>query len=254
MFNERRTATLELNPAPVRRVVDGPMSHPRATKASSETVVLIASAQADLRRAWRLGVRAGVAVEVADHAQLVRHVTHRKPGVLLLDLELPQLGGLSGVAVLRRLEPSTKVVVLAARPLDREGVAALKLGALGYCDRAIPPSLLSRALEAVQSGEVWVGRKLTSYLLDELSALTDECAAAAAGAEPEDLGRRLECLTPRERDIIGELGAGASNKEIAQKFSVTERTVKAHLTAIFRKLGISGRLQAALFVAGRAAN
>lgn len=253
MFNERRSATLEIGPAPVRRAPEASISHPRATRTSSETVVLIASAQADLRRAWRLGVRAGVAVEVADHAQLVRHVTHRKPGVLLLDLELPQLGGLSGVAVLRRLEPATKVVVLAARPEDREGVALLKLGALGYCDRAIQPALLSRALEAVQGGEVWVGRKLTSYLLDELSALTEECAAAA-DASPEDFGRRLECLTPRERDIIGELGAGSSNKEIAQKFSVTERTVKAHLTAIFRKLGISGRLQAALFVAGRAAN
>ena len=152
---------------------------------------------------------------------------------------------MDGVPGLRALQPATKIIVLADHPDEREGLVALKIGAQGYCDRAIAPALLCKALEAVHNGEVWVGRKLTSHLLDELSALTEELGDRAS---PGDLDRRLEGLTPRERAIVAELSAGASNKEIAQKFAVTERTVKAHLTAVFRKLGISGRLQVALFM------
>ena len=152
---------------------------------------------------------------------------------------------MKGVSGLRALQPATKIVVLAGNPDEKEGLVALKIGAQGYCERAIAPALLAKALEAVHNGEVWVGRKLTSYLLDELSALTE---ALGEQPSPSEIDRRLEGLTPRERAIVAELGAGASNKEIAQKFDVTERTVKAHLTAVFRKLGISGRLQVALFM------
>jgi DNA-binding NarL/FixJ family response regulator len=152
---------------------------------------------------------------------------------------------MEGISGLRALQPATKIVVLAGQPDEKEGLVALKIGAQGYCDRAIAPALLGKALEAVYSGEVWVGRKLTSHLLDELSALTEALGEPASAG---DIDRRLEGLTPRERAIVAELGAGASNKEIAQKFDVTERTVKAHLTAVFRKLGISGRLQVALFM------
>ena len=234
-------------------------AHPRAGLASADPVrhgqyewaarsaplVLIASAVSSVRRAWRDGAQAFAAVEVADHGQLLCCLTPRPPAILLLDLDLPQLGGMDGVPGLRALQPATKIIVLADHPDEREGLVALKIGAQGYCDRAIAPALLCKALEAVHNGEVWVGRKLTSHLLDELSALTEELGDRAS---PGDLDRRLEGLTPRERAIVAELSAGASNKEIAQKFAVTERTVKAHLTAVFRKLGISGRLQVALFM------
>jgi DNA-binding NarL/FixJ family response regulator len=198
-----------------------------------------------VRKAWREGAQSFAAVEVADHAQLLCCLTPRAPAVLLLDLDLPQLGGMDGIAGLRALQPATKIVVLADHPDEREGLLALKIGAKGYCDRSIAPGLLGKALEAVQSGEVWVGRKLTAHLLAELSALTEGLGARTSSA---DIDRRLELLTPRERAIVAELGAGASNKDIARKFAVTERTVKAHLTAVFRKLGVFGRLQVALFM------
>jgi len=227
---------------------NGLSDRPRSESvARSAPVVLIASAVSTVRKGWREGAQAFAAVEVVDHAQLLCSLTPQPPAVLLLDLGLPHLGGMAGVPGLRRLQPATKIVVLTGRTDEREGLAALKMGVLGYCDRAIPPALLGKALEAVQSGEVWVGRKLTSHLLDELSALT-VAVGSPPSLSPSGIDRRLECLTPRERAIVAELGAGASNKEIAQKLAVTERTVKAHLTAVFRKLGISGRLQVALFM------
>ena len=246
MSHDRKFSTLS-NGHPRAGLADaGPMRHAQYEwAAESAPLVLIASSVSSVRKAWREGAQAFAAVEVADHGQLLCCLTPRPPAILLLDLDLPQLGGMDGVSGLRALQPATKIIVLASNPDEREGLVALKIGAQGYCDRGIPPALLSKALEAVHNGEVWVGRKLTSHLLDELSALTD---ALGEQPSPGEIDRRLEGLTPRERAIVAELGAGASNKEIAQKFAVTERTVKAHLTAVFRKLGISGRLQVALFM------
>lgn len=246
MMHDRRSSTLPDGHLQAGLAGAAPIRHPRYEwAAQSPPLILIASSVSSVRKAWREGAQGFAAVEVADHAQLLCCLTPRPPAVLLLDLDLPNLGGMEGVSGLRALQPATKIVVLAGDTDEKEGLAALKIGAQGYCDRAIAPALLGKALEAVQAGEVWVGRKLTSHLLEELSALTE---ALGERASPGDIDRRLECLTPRERAIVAELGAGASNKEIAQKFAVTERTVKAHLTAVFRKLGISGRLQVALFM------
>ena len=217
----------------------GSVSHVRARP---DSVVLIASPQPRLRKLWREGIHGFAVAEVAHHGELVRRIGDRVAAVVLLDLELPDLGGMDGVAALQRLRPTAKVVVLTPRPDDSEGVIALKIGARGYCDRNISPVLLGKALTAVQNGEIWIGRKLTSRLLDELTAL----AASRKDATEVDARARLDSLTRRERAVIHLLSVGATNKDISQKLTITERTVKAHLTAVFRKLGISGRLQAAL--------
>lgn len=213
---------------------------------SAEAAVLIASPSPGLRKRWREAVDRRPVLEVAEYGQLARMLAMRKPSILLLDQDLLRLGGMDSVGALRRLHPPVKIVILAGRPDDAEGVAALKMGARGYCDRDITLPLLARALEAVRRGEVWVGRKLTARLLEEMSVLSHAQRRPTGMVEPDG---RLQRLTPRERDIVDLLSGGASNKEIAQRLVVTERTVKAHLTAVFRKLGMSGRLQAALFVA-----
>jgi DNA-binding NarL/FixJ family response regulator len=148
----------------------------------------------------------------------------------------------AGLPRVQRLRPEARVIMLTAAPDEQEGIAALKAGARGYCDRDIEPLLLLKAVGVVLEGEVWVGRKLIPHLLDELATAREQ--ERVGSSEPD---RRLERVTPRERQIVDLLSAGASNKEIAKRLNVTERTVKAHLTAIFRKLGISGRLQLALF-------
>ena len=207
-------------------------------------LVLIASGVAGLRKRWRQAIEGPFAVhEVGERASLERSLANRRPVALLLDLQLPELDGVGGVAALRRLRPPTQIILLTSHPDEREGIAALKAGARGYCDREIAPVLLGKALDVVQKGEIWVGRKLIPHLLEELTALTEH-----QKEPPAELDSRLDRITKREREIVHLLSAGASNKEIAKRLNVTERTVKAHLTAVFRKLGISGRLQLALFV------
>jgi DNA-binding NarL/FixJ family response regulator len=100
-------------------------------------------------------------------------------------------------------------------------------------------------VETVQKGEIWVRRDLVPHLLEELTNRTNRRAKAA----PAPPNRRLARLTPREREIVYLVGGGHSNKEIANELNVGERTVKAHMTAIFRKVGVSDRLRLALFVA-----
>ncbi len=210
----------------------------------SGPLVLVASSVAGLRKRCRQALQHGYVIhEVADREELERSMVNRRPAALLLDLALPTLGGPVGVAAVQKLRTATKVIVLTGVPDVREGIALLKAGARGYCHREIDGPLLEKATEVVLKGEIWAGRKLIPHLLEELTVLTEQQRREVPGNSDE----RLERITRRERQIVDLLSAGASNKEIAKRLNVTERTVKAHLTAIFRKLGLSGRLQLALF-------
>jgi DNA-binding NarL/FixJ family response regulator len=209
----------------------------------SAAAVLIASANG-LRKRWRQAMRAPFAIrEVSDCSSLEQSLARECPSILLLDLELPGLGGISEVVRIRRLRPTTRIVVLTSCPDEREGVAALKAGAWGYSHRDIAPGLLTKALDAIQRGEIWIGRKLIPLLLEELTALSEPPPSPRAG-----LDGGLARVSAREREVAQLVGAGASNKEIASTLGITQRTVKAHLTATFRKLGIAGRLQLALIM------
>jgi DNA-binding NarL/FixJ family response regulator len=213
-------------------------------KSESIPFVMIASAVAGLRERCRQALSEGYSLqESADRGDLERGIVGRRPAAVLLDITLPGLGGASGIASIQKLRAAAKIIVLTEAPDEREGIAILKAGARGYCHRDIDIALLEKATHVVLKGEIWVGRKLIPHLLEELTVLTEQRRRDAPGRSDE----RLERVTPRERQIVDLLSAGASNKEIAKRLNVTERTVKAHLTAIFRKLGLSGRLQLALF-------
>lgn len=211
-------------------------------------MVIIASPKVRVRRRWKQALQGMAAIEeVTARAALERSMTNLKPAILLLDLALPTLGGVVGVRAIQRLSPPTKIVLLTRAPDEKEGVAALKAGARGYCHVDIGPVLLKKAVEMVKKGEIWVGRMLIPHLLEELTWLTERQRKDA----PANSDSRLEDLTSRQREIVHLVGSGASNKEIASRLNITEGTVKAHLTAIFRKVGLSGRLRLALFVTER---
>lgn len=207
--------------------------------------VLIASPIAGVRAQWVEALKDKFAFdEVAERASLERGMANLKPSALLLDLALPGLGGVEGVPTVHRLSPLTSLILLTSTPTDREGLAALKGGARGYCSLDMDPGLLKKMVAVVLRGEIWVARQIYAPLLEELTSLTERRHKEF----PANLDTRLDRLTPREREIAQLIGGGASNKEIAGRLSITEATVKAHLTAIFRKLGLSDRLGLALFV------
>ena len=209
-------------------------------------MVLIASPKEGVRKRWRQALERITAVqEVATQAALERSLADLTPAILLLDLSLPLLGGISGLRALQRRSRATRIVLFTGTPDEEEGIAALLAGARGYFQTGTDPALIRKAVETVQKGEIWVRRNLVPHLLEELTTRTNRRAKAA----PAPPNRRLARLTPREREIVYLVGGGHSNKEIANELDVGERTVKAHLTAIFRKVGVSDRLRLALFVA-----
>jgi two-component system nitrate/nitrite response regulator NarL len=209
--------------------------------------VLLASPLEEKRQQWRQALKStSVVHEASELPDLQRSMSSLKPAVLLLDLGFPGLQDRAEVSAIQRLSPSTKIILLTKTLAEDEGTSMLEAGVKGYCSLDIDPGLLKKAVQMVQKGEIWVGRRFISQLLDALVALTEKQRTKSLPKPDESLDR----LTPREREIVKLLGVGASNKEIGNQLNVTEKTVKAHFTSIFRKLGVSDRLHLALFVNG----
>lgn len=210
-----------------------------------KATIVIASAVAETRKRWCHRLRETFAIcEVAELRALEQVAANLKPGILVLDLTLPGLGRVRGLPRIQGLSPTTKTLVLADNPADGEGICALKAGAKGYYTRTIDSAHLKKAVEAVQKGEIWVQRKLIPGLVAGLISLTETRRKESNG----DPDRRLGYLTLRQRGVADLIAIGASNKEIASQLNISQRTVKFHLTEMFRNIGVSDRLQLALLL------
>ena len=207
-------------------------------------MILIASASQPLLSAWKQGLQTLSSVLAVTETDSLREALVRiRPRALLIDLELPGLGGAQGIGRLWRRHRATKIIVFSAALSDDAELALFLSGVRGCCQRDIDPQLLQRVVVAVQEGELWIRRSLTHRLLNELAARTGQYRALAPAS-----ASRLANLTEREQEIAVLIGGGESNKQIARRLDIAERTVKAHLTEIFRKLGITDRLKLALLV------
>jgi DNA-binding NarL/FixJ family response regulator len=143
------------------------------------------------------------------------------------------------VGAVRARFAACRVVVLSNVPNEDEALAALAAGAQGYCNAYADPELLKEVAEVVRHGGLWVGEALLARMVGGLSRrLVERPADAAKGP--------FAGLSAREREIAQRVARGESNKEIARGLDIAERTVKAHLTAVFEKLGVRDRLQLAL--------
>ena len=165
--------------------------------------------------------------EAADGNEAVQLALKLKPDVLLLDVAMPRVPGLETLRELNRNQTKIRTLLLTASIQRSEITQALQLGAWGVVLKESPPELLIKSIKAIHGGELWVGR-------DALSTW--------ARISQTEYG-----LTPRELEIVSEIRSGKSNKEIAQRFSISEDTVKRHLSNIFDKLGVSSRLELATF-------
>ena len=181
-------------------------------------------------------------LNVVDMASLKDSVARLKPDVLLLDQELPGLGGVSGITGLRKLSPKTKIIMLVDSISDDEQEwCYFRAGVRGCCRNDINAETLRTLTNAVQQGELWIRRTLTYKLLDQMG----EPSSKKKETSRKCLGQ-LAQLTRREYEISLRVSNGESNKQIAQSLDITERTVKAHLTEVYRKLGVLDRVKLAI--------
>jgi two-component system, NarL family, nitrate/nitrite response regulator NarL len=180
--------------------------------------------------------------EACDGHEAVKLATEIKPDVLLLDLAMPHHTGLDALRDLSTRTTSAspvRIILLTAAAEKKQVVEALQLGARGVVLKDSATQLLLKSIQAVMAGEYWVGREsvsnLVQYLRNLMQSTTEEAKQKKFG------------LTPRELEIVSAVVAGYANREIAEYFKISEDTVKHHLSNIFDKLGVSTRLELALF-------
>ncbi len=179
-----------------------------------------------------------VAGEAADGAEALQLIEQLHPDILLLDLAMPKMPGLETLRELSTQGNKTKVILLTAAIEKRQIVEALQMGARGVIMKDAATQLLMKGIRTVMNGQFWVGREAVADMVSYLREKAAQVPASPAKAYG---------LTKRELEILSTIVAGLSNKEIAQKFSLSEDTVKHHLTNIFDKVGVNSRLELALF-------
>ncbi len=184
--------------------------------------------------------------EACDGAEAVKMARQLKPDILLLDLAMPRMPGLEALREMSSgpVSNSVRVILLTAAAEKKQIVEALQLGARGVVLKDSATQLLLKSIHTVMSGEYWVGRESVSNLVQYLRNLVQSSG--------EEAKQKKFGLTPRELEIVSAVVAGYSNKEIAEYFKISEDTVKHHLSNIFDKLGVSTRLELALFAVNQA--
>jgi len=169
-------------------------------------------------------------------SQVLKGVLHAQPDILLISESLDQRprGGLEILGEVRRTRPEVKSIILLEVSKRESVVQAFRAGAKGVFCRNQPIKMLCRCISAVSQGQIWANSSELSFLLEVLSGAPSIGPAAA---------QSLSALSARERDVVGCLAEGLSNREIATRLSISQHTVKNYMFRIFEKLGVSSRVE-----------
>jgi len=190
-----------------------------------------------------------VVAQAQDGRQVLDVLQQFEPDILLLDLRMPGLDGLATLQKLQGGRHKTRVIVLTASEDKNEFVQAMKLGTSGIVLKQSATELLIKSIRKVHAGEIWLDSHTTAAVMRQFATGADEQPQAASAGMPQPGGRERErsLLSQREREIVALVAQGFKNKEMAEKMFISEQTVKNHLHNIFDKLGVSDRLELALY-------
>jgi DNA-binding NarL/FixJ family response regulator len=209
------------------------------------TKVLLVDDDALVRAALRIILSSAedlqVVGEVDDGARAVAAVRKFQPDVVLMDIRMAQMDGITATAALRRLDRPPQVIVLTTFQADEQVMSALRAGASGFLVKDTAPAEIINAVRVVASGDAIISPSVTRTLISHFgdAQASDRRRAAA---------QRLDALTDREREVAAVIGAGASNAEAATALFMSEATVKAHVSHLLTKLGVTNRVQIAIVV------
>lgn len=182
--------------------------------------------------------------EAQDGTEAIDRTMELLPDVLLMELRLPNTDGLSVLRTLHTKAPQAKVLLFTASENKEDFIEAMKLGCCGILPKDSAPALISKSIQKVHAGEIWLDSNTTAAVIRQFASPLDPAIAqVAANAKPRERAQ----LSQREREIIVLIAQGYKNKEIAEKMFITEQTVKNHLHNVFDKLGVSDRLELALY-------
>lgn len=209
-------------------------------------MILIASANPSLAASWHHALSPLYEIYELDvHDRRTLELCLKKVTFEILVVELALLGesGINEISTLKEIQPNMNIVIMASVPEQREEISAVLFGAKAYCSCDLDIALLPKVIKTVLCNELWVDRKFVTRLLKEIEDITK-----IKLGEAQQLNKGIATMTPRECEIATLVATGASNRRIAEQLNISERTVKAHLGVIFRKIGINDRLQLALYM------
>ncbi len=195
-----------------------------------------------LRRLLSLESDFEVVAEAADGKEVLDVVEKHDPDILLLDLKMPELDGLTTLQKLQLGKRKTKVIVLTASEDKNEFVQAMKFGTSGIVLKQTATDLLIKSIRKVYAGEIWLDSNTTAAVMRQFASPSDMISPLGGSRD-----RDRSPLSQREREIVALVAQGYKNKEMAEKMFISEQTVKNHLHNIFDKLGVSDRLELALY-------
>jgi DNA-binding NarL/FixJ family response regulator len=213
--------------------VSGPAARPRVFLVDDHALV-------------RSGVRSelGDAVEVvgeaADVAEAVAGIRSREPDVVLLDVQLPGGGGRAVLDAVLPTHPGVRFLALSVSDAAEDVIGVIRGGARGYVTKAISGPELREAIGRVRAGDAYFSPRLAGFVLD-----------AFRGDAPVPLDPELDQLTRREREVLRLIGSGYTYKEAAARLHISARTVETHVSAVLRKLQLSGRRELSRWAASR---
>ncbi len=206
--------------------------------------VLVASADTEYRERWRNALATHVHLHQAvGLRQAEQMLNSQRVDLIVLDSGLLGDNVAEALARFTVNAPDVRVLLMDKGILDADRVAAIKMGVVGYCDYDAPASTVSKAVTAIHNGEVWLPRALIAQLIDTFSFDT---LSSEKDTLDEEQRQSLCTLTAREFEVARLVHQSANNKVIARVLNISERTVKAHLSAIFKKLGVANRVRLAL--------
>ena len=200
----------------------------------------------DDHQLFRAGVRSeldalvDVVGEAASVGEAVDRVTSLDPDVVLLDVHMPDGGGVEVIRRVHETRPATRFLALSVSDAPEDVIAVVRAGARGYVTKSISALELADAVRRVHDGDAVFSPRLAGFVLD-----------AFAGSIPADIDPELDQLTTREREVLQHLARGYLYKEIGQRLGISVKTVEAHVSAVLRKLQLTNRHELARWAVSR---
>ena len=185
--------------------------------------------------------------DAGDAGEALRRAEALQPDLILLDNHLPGVSGVDALPALLGAAPGVRILMLTVSEDEQDLAQALRGGACGYLLKTSEGDALSAAIRRAMQGESVIADEMTGKLV----AAFRGAATPPARAAPAQVASKVDSLSQRELDILRGIARGQANKEIARALGIAETTVKIHVQHILRKLGLSSRVQAAVYAAGR---